>query len=57
MQVRRTGAYAGVYRLYDPRRNVWSVRIWFDKDRAERAARRAEATRRQQQLFTDDSEP
>jgi len=39
MKARRTGAYAGVYRLYDPRRRVYSVRLWFDEDRAERAAR------------------
>lgn len=48
MTVRRTGAYAGVYRLYDPRRRSWSVRLWFDKRRAERAARRAA----QRDLFT-----
>jgi len=51
MQVRRTGRFAGVYRLYDPRRRCWSVRLWFSEERAVRAARRAEATRRQTQLF------
>jgi len=56
MQARRTGAYAGVFRLYDPRRRCLSVRLWFDKDRAERAARRAQAERQQQQLFTSDTD-
>ena len=55
MTVRRVGAYAGVFRLYDPRRRVYSVRLWFDKDQAERGARRAEAEKQQQQLFTDDT--
>jgi len=53
MQVRRTGRFAGVFRLYDPCRNVWSVRLWFDKGRAQRAARRWEAEQRQTHLFDD----
>jgi hypothetical protein len=57
MEVRRVGAYAGVFRLYDPRRRCLSVRLWFSRSRAERAARRAEAERQQQQLFTDDANP
>ena len=56
MTVRRVGAYAGVFRLYDPRRRVYSVRLWFDKDQAERGARRAEAEKQQLQLFTDDTD-
>jgi len=54
MQVRRTGRFAGVFRVYDPRRNVWSVRLWFDEDRARRAAQRWDAEQRQQQLFETD---
>jgi len=56
MQVRRTGRFAGVFRLYDPRRRAWSVRLWFDEDRAERAARRRMAEQRQTDLFTDDTD-
>jgi hypothetical protein len=56
MEVRRVGAYAGVYRLYDPRRRVYSVRLWFSRSRAERAARKVEASRQQRQLFTSDSD-
>lgn len=57
MQVRRTGRYAGVWRLYCPRRKCLSVRLWFDRSRAERAARRWDAKRKQHRLFTDDTEP
>jgi len=55
MTVRRVGAYAGVFRLYDPRRRCVSVALWFDPQSAKRAARRAKAERQQQQLFTDDA--
>lgn len=40
MQARRTGRFAGVYRLYCPRRRCYSVRLWFSEERAQRAARR-----------------
>jgi len=53
MKVRRTGAYAGVYRLFCPRRRCVSVALWFDPQSAKRAARRVEAERQQQQLFNN----
>jgi hypothetical protein len=37
---RRVGAYRGVWRLHDPGRRCWSIRLWFDEDRAQRAAQR-----------------
>ena len=48
MEVKRLGAYGGVYRLYDPRRQCLSVRLWFDPGRAERAARQARQERRRE---------
>jgi len=46
MEVRRISAdgdsLRGVYRLYDPQRRVYSVRLWFDRGRAEKAAQRWE---------------
>jgi len=56
MQVRRTGRYAGVWRLYCPRRRCYSVRLWFSEERAKRAARRRMAEQRQTDLFTDDTD-
>ena len=50
MTVRRVGRYNGVYRIVTPG-GAWSVALWFDKDRAERAARRWRAERRQADLF------
>lgn len=40
MQVKRIGAYRGVWRLVDDERQTVSVGLWFDKRRAERAAER-----------------
>jgi len=57
MTVRRVGAYAGVFRLYCPRRRCYSVRLWFSEERAQRAARRWEAEERQQQLFDTHEQP
>jgi len=56
MQARRTGRFAGVYRLYDSRRRCYSVRLWFSEERAQRAARRRMAEQRQTDLFTDDTD-
>ena len=40
MEVKRVGRYEGIFRLYSPSRRVYSVRIWFDRQQAERAADR-----------------
>jgi len=38
MLVRRVGPYKGIYRLYSPARRCYSVRLWFDRRQAEKAA-------------------
>jgi len=40
MHVRRVGPYKGTFRLYSPARRVYSVRLWFDREQAEKAAER-----------------
>jgi len=43
METRRTDPSErrkGVWRLYDPRRRCYSVRLWFSRSRAEQVARR-----------------
>ena len=56
MHVRRVGpdsdSFNGIYRIVTPG-GAWSCRLWFDKSRAERAARRWRAERAQQTLFRD----
>jgi hypothetical protein len=56
MQTRRTDAgerRKGVWRLYDPQRRCFSVRLWFDYSRAKQVARRWMAKQQQPQLFQD----
>jgi hypothetical protein len=37
VELQRVGEYRGVWRLYDARRDAYSVRLWFDREVAQRA--------------------
>jgi hypothetical protein len=37
VELRRVGKYRCVWRLYDARRDAYSVRFWFDREVAQRA--------------------